>query len=286
MKEMLSKDIFYATKPCFQSITNHAKIKVLSKGIACVALGLRVSHLIDIAHLNLDQAQQLSRNLQKIPMCRETILLVQFKDRFTFVCNKKRMKEHYEETMLLHPHALTFIAVEGKEPVQHKEAPAHVVHWLSQKLYPQLTKEVCYFDKVPPFMVALNGWFLEYPVIYTTHSIHDDPEGELDEWEVKPNCLGGRTLHVIRPCIQDIVFFDDDHSSNEDALFSFSCPEGTLDRQHLELMKQNLKLKIDQRLDDLDRLSKDVVKRNSNNHNKKWTCQIQVENVSLDRFAL
>jgi hypothetical protein len=139
----------------------------------------------------------------------------------------------------------------------------HLIAWLQDKLLPFLSSNTQYYyysPFVPTFMVALTGWALEYPVIYTTHLITDDPEGELDEWEVRPNCLGSRTLNVIQVWI------------GEHMLLSFSCPYSLYN----ETMEQHLKLKIDQRLDDVassfDWLS-----------NK---CVIKKEQIKLDRFAL
>jgi hypothetical protein len=138
----------------------------------------------------------------------------------------------------------------------------HLIAWLQDKLLPFLasTNTNYYSPAVPTFMVALTGWALEYPVIYTTHLITDDPEGELDEWEVRPNCLGSRALNVTQVWVQDHM------------LLSFSCPCSLFN----DTMEHHLKFKIDQRLAQApiwaDWLS-----------NK---CVIKREQIKLDRFAL
>lgn len=138
----------------------------------------------------------------------------------------------------------------------------HLIAWLRDKLLPFLSLyDTYYFSPVvPTFMVALTGWALEYPVIYTTHLITDDPESELDEWEVRPNCLGSQLINVTQVWIEDHM------------LLSFSCPCILFSTT----VGQDLKHKIDQRLNNVpshfDWLSNQ--------------CLIKKEQIKLDRFAL
>lgn len=111
-------------------------------------------------------------------------------------------------------------------------------------------------------MVAMTGWALEYPVIYTTHAISDKFDDELDEWEQRPNCLGNQPLQLVEYYLADHL------------LLSYSYPMNVIDNN--EFIFQ-LKAKVDQRLDDLTT-------------KPDWLldihCEIKREQIKLDRFAL
>ncbi|KAI7907340.1 uncharacterized protein BX663DRAFT_548395 [Cokeromyces recurvatus] len=240
----------------------------------------RVSHLVDIAHLELTEAETLLSKLRKHPSCR-SLRLLQFKDRFTFLCNIHRLEQHLKST-IHHPSQFIFIAVEGKEPLRLNQPPIHLIDWLKNKLLESRlikddSKRVTYYSPiVPPFMVALTGWALEYPIIYTTHLETDDPEIELDEWEPRSNCLGNqRTLNLIQVYLKDHM------------LFSFSYPSSLLQRQQQDdddddedsnrRLESDLKLKINHRLDEIQSVPDWL---------KHVRCDIKREQVQLDRFAL
>lgn len=130
-----------------------------------------------------------------------------------------------------------------------------MINWLENKL--DMKKTVVYSPIVPPFMVALTGWALEYPVIYTTHLITDDPEKELDEWEPRPNCLGSQVLNLVQVWLGDHM------------LLSFSFPLVSLSQQVSENIQINLENKLNMRVKP-DR--------------KK--VHLKSQHMKLDRFAL
>lgn len=116
-------------------------------------------------------------------------------------------------------------------------------------------------------MVALTGWALEYPVIYQTH----DPDEatldlELDEWEVRPNCLGSIRLNVVRVWLRF-------HTNFADYLIaSFSYPD---DPAQVDLAA--LQEKFQQRLIEAKKKSK---------HFEKASIQLTTEQVTMDTVAL
>ncbi|CAO3703406.1 unnamed protein product [Rhizopus stolonifer] len=215
-------------------------------------MGLRASHLIDITSLDLDQAKDLLSKLRKNSTQGQSLILLQFKDCFSFLCNKTLLRQHILST--LSANSLVFIAVQGREPVK-TEMPAQLIYWLQEKLLPFLStaEAVFYSAVIPKCMVAITGWALEYPIIYTTHEISDGPEDELDEWEVRTNCLGNRCLEVIQCWIADHM------------LLSFSYPLCLIDSG--EKITRDLELKMNKRL-------------------VKEKCQIKKVQVMLDRFAI
>ncbi|KAI8092356.1 uncharacterized protein B0P05DRAFT_583611 [Gilbertella persicaria] len=250
--------IFDVLKPHFKSL-NNTKLTSLAKAeaITCVAYGLRASHLIDIAYIDQDKANQLLRALRKLPECRSLVLL-QFKDRFTFICHSERLSQHIKTT-LKQPDQFTFVAVEGKEP-RPIEFPNGLVAWI-KKL--QLSKHTYYSPIVPTCMVALTGWLLDYPVIYTTHLDTDSSEDELDEWETRTNCLGGQTLNLVQVFLTSQ---DDSHM-----LLSFSYTPG------VQPLIEPFKLKMEQRLVDAQARSDWLIHYHIN---------MTLGHMKLDRFAL
>lgn len=252
--------LFSILKPLFKSL-NNTKLVTLSKAIACVALGLRVCHLVDIAHLDLKKAESLLTQLRK--HCR-SLVLIQFKDRYTFIGNRMRLKQYIDET-LKDPQSLVYVAVDGKEPVKTNDPPKQLIAWLQYKLQPFILapqQPTFYSDILPTCMVAMTGWALEYPVIYTTHEISDKFDDELDEWEQRPNCLGDQPLQLVE-------YYLGDHM-----LLSYSYPMTVIDNNEFVF---RLKDKVDQRLEDL-------------NTKPDWLrdihCTISREQIKLDRFAL
>ncbi|KAI8334478.1 hypothetical protein BD560DRAFT_414565 [Blakeslea trispora] len=246
-------------KPHFKSL-NNSKLQTLAKAITCVACGLRVSHLIDVAAIDQHKAKQLLLALKKLPQCRNLALL-QFKDRFSFICHSELLDQHVKST-LQYPDQLAFIAVDDKEP-RFTEIPLCLTTWIRDKLC--LPHAVYYSPIVPTFMVALTGWLLEYPIIYTTHLPTDDPEGELDEWEVRTNCLGGRPLQLTK------VYLN--HTDDTHLLMSFS----SLGIQDTSYYIQPFELKLKQRL---------VNAQKKCNWLKGYHITIAFEQIKLDRFAL
>ncbi|CAO0794844.1 unnamed protein product [Mucor circinelloides] len=255
------KEIYNVLKGFFKSLNNY-KLESLAKAIICVAIGLRASHLVDIAYLDLKKATLLLNRLRKIPSC-QSLVLVQFKDRFTFLCNKHRLKQHLELT-LDEPTKWIYISVEGKEPVK-TDPPMHLIALLQEKILPFInSSQLVYHSSIlPTFLVAFTGWALEYPVIYTTHLITDDPEGELDEWEAKSNCLGSRTLNLVQIWVSDHMLLS----------FTFLL----LTNKQQQEMENQLKSLFNDRLGDI-------------NQKPDWmtdNCiELRREQVKLDRFAL
>ncbi|KAI8365810.1 hypothetical protein EDC96DRAFT_508903 [Choanephora cucurbitarum] len=245
-------------KPYFKSL-NNSKLHLLAKAIACVACGLRVSHLIDVAAIDQHKAKQLLLALKKLPQCR-TIALLQFKDRFSFICHSELLDQHVKST-LQNPDQLAFIAVEGKEP-QPTEMPTCLTTWIRDKLC--LSNAIYYSPIVPTFMVALTGWLLEYPIIYTTHLSTDDPEGELDEWEVRTNCLGNQPLQLTKVYLS--------HPDDIHLLMSFS----SLAIQTTSYIGP-FELKLKQRLVDAQKKFHWL---------RGYHINIAFEQIKLDRFAL
>lgn len=133
------------------------------------------------------------------------------------------------------------------------------MYWLKDRLLPFLSSSetVFYSSVVPTCMVAITGWILEYPVIYTTHLSMDSPEDELDEWEIRTNCLGNRCLQVIQVWMSNHM------------LLSFSYPVSLIDNQ--EILENDIKHKINKRSIGYDWLK---------------SCQIKKHQVSLERFAI
>ncbi|GAA5801553.1 hypothetical protein HPULCUR_007001 [Helicostylum pulchrum] len=167
--------IYSVLVPCFKSL-NNTKLNSLSKAIACVALGLRTSHLLDITLLDLNQAKFLLKHLRKV-----------------------KLQDHLSVA-----DKLIYIAVQGTEPVK-LNVPPQLIYWLDQ-LNPFLSKPnqtVFYSDIVPTCMVSIIGWALEYPIVYTTHLPTDQPQDELDEWETRTNCLGARQLQLVQLWLAD-----------------------------------------------------------------------------------
>ncbi|CAO3699396.1 unnamed protein product [Rhizopus microsporus] len=230
-------------KSCFKSV-NKTKLESLAQDINHVAIGSRISHLIDVCSVNMDQAKILLGIRKDLP----SLVLLQFKDRFTFVCHKKRLREYIEST-LNNNVQLTFVDVQDKEPIKTNSIPSQLVYWLENQLLPFLSNQdtLYYSPIIPTCMVAVTGYVLEYPVVYTTHLVTDDPRAELDEWEVRTNCLGNRTLQVFQVWVSNHL------------LMSFSVPQGLdIDNKEIEHGLQT----------------------------KYPTCQIRSHTVKMDRFAL
>ncbi|KAI8646073.1 hypothetical protein BD408DRAFT_410628 [Parasitella parasitica] len=173
------------------------------------------------------------------------------------------MKQHLEST-LREPTKWTYISVEGIEPVK-TDPPMHLIVFLQEKLLPFINScQLVYYSSIlPTFLVAFTGWALEYPVIYTTHLITDDPEDELDEWEARSNCLGSRALNLTQIWISDHM------------LLSFTYLLLT-DKQQQD-MENQLKSLFNNRLDEI-------------RHKPNWmtdsSVKLRRDQVKLDRFAL
>lgn len=146
-----------------------------------------------------------------------------------------------------------------------------LIAWLENKLLPFISTPqdiTFYSDIVPTCMVSLTGWLLEYPIIYTTHLSNDDAMDELDEWEERKNCLGGNQL------LQLIQVWLGEHM-----LLSFSYPATLSEVVKPEEKELKLKLKINQRLEDV----KNVPDWLKDCHS---CCEIKKDQIKLDRFAL
>ncbi|KAI9257849.1 hypothetical protein EDC94DRAFT_614395 [Helicostylum pulchrum] len=246
--------IYSVLVPCFKSL-NNTKLNSLSKAIACVALGLRTSHLLDITLLDLNQAKFLLKHLRKHPSCRSLVLL-QFKNSFTFIGHRTRLQDHLSVA-----DKLIYIAVQGTEPVK-LNVPPQLIYWLDQ-LNPFLSKPnqtVFYSDIVPTCMVSIIGWALEYPIVYTTHLPTDQPQDELDEWETRTNCLGARQLQLVQLWLADHM------------LLSYSYPIIS-DLDNL----LDLQAKVNHRLTSL---------KNTPHWLNGVCCELKREQIKLDRFAL
>ncbi|KAI8365949.1 uncharacterized protein BYT42DRAFT_549945 [Radiomyces spectabilis] len=181
---------------------------------------------------------------QRHPECKGLVML-QFKDRYTFLCHKQRLQEHLDSNSKCPPY---FIDIQGNQPAQ-RDQPPHLQEWLGIKLLPFLSSDETYFFMpfVPPYMVALTGWMLEYPVIYVSHVDQDDPNVELDEWEPRTNCLGGQPLQVIG------VWLHNNHSplSKDYKLLSFSYPQDVIhSSDHRLSIETALEHKMRRRLQD------------------------------------
>jgi len=141
----------------------------------------------------------------------------------------------------------------------------HLIALLQEKILPFInSSQLVYHSSIlPTFLVAFTGWALEYPVIYTTHLITDDPEGELDEWEAKSNCLGSRTLNLVQIWVSDHMLLS----------FTFLL----LTNKQQQEMENQLKSLFNDRLGDI-------------NQKPDWmtdNCiELRREQVKLDRFAL
>ncbi|KAI7867376.1 hypothetical protein BDF14DRAFT_680068 [Spinellus fusiger] len=135
-------------------------------------------------------------------------------------------------------------------------------------------------------MVALTGWVLEYPTIYTTHEATDTLDSELDEWEVRNNCLGGCPLTVIRVWLTGLSHgpLAGTQSSQEKKqekratlqhhehhLMSFSCPTSLWDEEQALAVCNTL----------MDRVS-----GSSHPWMKGLSVYTTKEHVLLDRVAL
>ncbi|KAI8141600.1 hypothetical protein BJV82DRAFT_618386 [Fennellomyces sp. T-0311] len=190
--------------------------------ITSVALGVRVAHLIDVAHLTSDQANQLLALLRQEPTCKHLVIL-EFKDRYTFLCHRQELKKHVD-AMLNAPDQWVYIDIRGKKgPPAQRACPEILLFWIRHRLQPfvaQNTDDVLWHSPVvPSYMVALTGWLLEYPVLYMTHHESDGIDHELDEWESVPNCLGDRRLSLVRVWLLGDSFWQDY------MLLSYSYPE-------------------------------------------------------------
>ncbi|KAF7729986.1 hypothetical protein EC973_003399 [Apophysomyces ossiformis] len=164
--------------------------------------------------------------------------MLQFKDRFTFLCHPQLLEEHM--TCALHGD-LVFIDIRGKQPFK-RDQPQHLMDWLQQQLAPFLASKQVFFlcPIVPPFMIAITGWALEYPVVYTLHSeAEDDPRIEWDEWEPRANCLGGQPLTVIRVLIHGL-----DKTSYP--LLSFSYPTQLITTDVQALVREKMEPRVAQ----------------------------------------
>jgi hypothetical protein len=142
-----------------------------------------------------------------------------------------------------------------------------LITWSENKLLPFASSQetVFYAEIIPTCMVAITGWLLEYPIIYTTHLSEDDPMDELDEWEERKNCLGGnQILQLIQVWLLDHMLLS----------FSYPCSSDINEKE----LTAKLKRKIDQRLDDL-KMKPDWLIHCS-------CCEIRREQIKLDRFAL
>ncbi|KAL0081910.1 hypothetical protein J3Q64DRAFT_1753997 [Phycomyces blakesleeanus] len=255
-------------------------------------INFRASHLVDL-HLPLDRSRDLLDMLKRNPDSKDLVLL-QFGDRFTFFANVVRLRQHYETTLAKDTSA--YIDIQGKQPVL-RDCPSQLTDWLTHNLKPFLDnrppRDILFLPTVPTCMVTLTGWALEYPVIYTSHQDSDTLDSELDEWEVRTNCLGGRCLNVVRILIDGHVLVHnnvDDHK-NEHALrpaaqntpkqetqmmlLSFSYPATLLTKEHQLKIQSDLDTKINHRLQD---------------STTAWLKAAQVkvirEQVNLDRVAL
>ncbi|KAI9278193.1 hypothetical protein BDA99DRAFT_491431 [Phascolomyces articulosus] len=227
-------------------------IDSLVKAIVAVTLGLRVAHLIDVAHVTSDQINQLIILLRQEPQCQPLIVL-QFKDRYTFLCHRYELEQHVETT-LTHPNQWVYINVRGKQgpPSQHP-CPDILLSWLQQRLKLYLLSfheqkqpsPVYYSSVVPCYMVVLTGFLLEYPILYMTHEEDVGLDQELDEWEMVPNCLGDRSLVLTRLWLHEPTFWQDY------MLMSFTCPEqNDLPEQHPTITtKSGFETKFRTRLD-------------------------------------
>lgn len=109
-------------------------------------------------------------------------------------------------------------------------------------------------------MVSLIGWLLEYPIIYTTHLASDQPTSQLDEWEQRTNCLGGRYLSLVQLWLSDHM------------LLSYSYPI----MEEFVHQPQSLQDQVNKRIQEL-------------NQQPTWLvsdCTLHTQRIKLDRFAL
>ncbi|KAI9029682.1 hypothetical protein CLU79DRAFT_735407 [Phycomyces nitens] len=233
--------------------------------LACVVYGLRATHLIDL-HLPIDRSRNLLELLKRHPDSKELVLL-QFGDRFTFFANVRRLRQHCQTTLT--KGGLVYVDIQGKQPVL-RDCPGQLTHWLTNTLQPFLDQqlEVLFSPTVPTCMITLTGWALEYTVIYTSHHDLDTLDSELDEWQVRTNCLGSRCLNVVRIWIHHFGLPKQEHM-----LLSFSYPATLLTLEHQAKIEADFGLKIQCRLQETDRFK---------------TSQVEVvrEQVNLDRVAL
>ncbi|KAI9318159.1 hypothetical protein BX666DRAFT_1935429 [Dichotomocladium elegans] len=272
--KQLMDHIGQALRVCFKSTQlPPSSLNSLVKGLTCVALGLRPAHLIDVCHVSSNQSQILIAQLHKHRFGK-ILAVMHFKDRYTFVCHKSLLQEHVNAT-LSSPDRWRYIDIRGKQgPPRQRTCPAVLLYWLQERLLPQLQRHYCYFDVVPCYMVVLTGWFLEYPVLYCSHD--DDTEGgtpaaslvdhELDEWEVRPNCLGDRPLCLVQIWIHRL--FDDD-GDRPHLLLSFTYPD---EMDLPDPVVQNLAAKYKNRLE-------------SKNSHSPWV-DLRLQHITLDRVAL
>ncbi|KAG2219850.1 hypothetical protein INT45_000737 [Circinella minor] len=209
-------------------------IDSLVKAVVSVALGLRVAHLIDVAHVTSDQINELIILLRQDPQCQQ-LLVLQFKDRYTFLCHRHELERHVEAT-LNQPNQWVYVDIRGKQgpPIQ-RPCPEIFLFWLQNRLQPYLLscqqqqeeekeKNPLYYSSVvPSYMVVLTGFLLEYPIMYMTHNETDQVDQELDEWEMIPNCLGDRSLLLVRVWLHQPKAFWHDYM-----LLSYSCPSEKL----------------------------------------------------------
>ncbi|KAI9275336.1 hypothetical protein BY458DRAFT_489154 [Sporodiniella umbellata] len=253
---------------CFRRISSE-KRESLVQIFRVVDSGLRVAHLIDILSVDQKQAESIARVLVDQSTC---LVLLQFSDRYTFLCNKEALLKHIRS--FSKPNAPVFIAVQDKEPLEI-DPPEQLDYWLHKHIAPCLLgrNRLIYSDSIPTCMVALVGFLLEYPVVYTTHDLHDEPTDQLGEWEVKTNCLGYRLLNLVEVWVENHL------------LMGFSYPPDLVPQG--DMLAQELELKINERMKHAACLNQSRLycgKKDLNSSSKK--CRLVKKQVQSERFAI
>ena len=143
--------------------------------------------------------------------------------------------------------------------------PRQLIAWLENKLVPFVSSRdaVLYTPILPTCMVAITGWALDYPIIYTTHLDTDTWDDAFDEWEVRTNCLSNQPLYLVELYLSDHM------------LLSYSCPVSMT--TNMETIATQSKQIVNDRLDSLH-AKPDWLKGIS--------CELRREQIKLDRFAL
>ncbi|ORZ00129.1 hypothetical protein BCR43DRAFT_484720 [Syncephalastrum racemosum] len=182
---------------------------------------IRAAHLIDVAYVSPSRARALLDLLRKHPHGQHLIVL-QFRDRYTFLCHARRLQAHVQQTLQA-PDQWIYVDVLGRGPPAQKTCPPVLLEWIRRLETPDVFHQV---DLVPTCMVALTGWLLEYPVIYLTHDEGDHFDLELDEWETRPNSLGDERLNLFQISVDHL--YDDTEGEYSLKLVSFTCPDRIL----------------------------------------------------------
>ncbi|ORZ18504.1 hypothetical protein BCR42DRAFT_449684 [Absidia repens] len=258
--------VLSTVKICFKHTKlSSSVLSALAQSLCFVALGFRASQLIDY-HLTPTQANILITKLKQHENCRSLVLL-QFSDRYTFICHRQRLRTHYLE--YINGFTGYYVDVQGTIPCKMNGAPEDMNRFMMQELGPYLESQASndndalMVPTLPCFMVCLTGWLLEYPVIYVCHQVDEI----MDEWEPRLNCLGNHPLEWIKLQINC--------QQQQHPLLSFTYPTQLFsDKKEQKELLEQVQMKFCQRV------------ANPCASSPAMELIVTQETVSLDRVAL